>query len=89
MQADYRYKDKVYQDPDLLEVAAIPSYDVMDFSATYTFPSGNVELMGWLRNAFDEEYLLHNFPVTGGGGMATPAPPRTYGLTVTWRNNGG
>ena len=49
-QADYRYKDKVYQDPDLLEEASVPSYDVMDLSTSYTFPSGNIELTGWIRN---------------------------------------
>ena len=85
LQADWRHKDKVYQDPDLLEFAAVPEYDVLDLRATYYFSNGNLEATAWARNALDEEYFLHNFPLQGSG-LATPAPPRTYGLTVTWRN---
>ena len=40
----------------------------------------------WMRNAFDEDYFLHNWPLQGSG-QATPAPPRTYGVTITWRND--
>ncbi|MBT5202455.1 MAG: TonB-dependent receptor [Gammaproteobacteria bacterium] len=85
LQADFRHKDKVYQDPDVLEFAAVPEYDVVDLRATYTFPNGNVDATLWSRNAADEDYYLHNWPLQGSG-QATPAPPRTYGLTVTWRN---
>ena len=86
LQADYRHKDKVYQDPDILEFAAVPEYDVLDLRATYNWPNGNLETTLWVRNATDEAYFLHNFPLQGSG-LATPAPPRTYGLTVTWRND--
>ncbi len=85
LQGDWRYKDKAYQDPDVLEFAAVPSYDVVDFRASYLFPNGNFETTLWMQNAFDEDYFLHNWPLQGSG-QATPAPPRTYGLTVTWRN---
>ena len=85
LQADFRHKDKVYQDPDVLEFSAVPAYDVVDLRATYTFPNGNVDATLWSRNAADEDYYLHNWPLQGSG-QATPAPPRTYGLTVTWRN---
>ena len=84
-QADWRHKDKVYQDPDLIEAAAVPAYDVLDLRVSYVWPRGNIETTLWSRNANDEEYFLHNWPLQGSG-QATPAPPRTYGLTVTWRN---
>jgi iron complex outermembrane receptor protein len=86
LQGDWRYKDKVYQDPDVLEFSAVPSYDVVDFRASYLFPNGNFETTLWMRNAFDEDYFLHNWPLQGSG-QATPAPPRTYGVTITWRND--
>ncbi len=86
LQADFRHKDKVFQDPDVLEFAAVPEYDVVDLRASYIFPNGNIETTLWVRNAADEEYFLHNWPLQGSG-QATPAPPRTYGLTVTWRNS--
>ncbi|HIC43402.1 MAG TPA: TonB-dependent receptor, partial [Sulfurimonas sp.] len=85
LQTDFRHKDKVYQDPDVLEFAAVPEYDVLDVRATYVFPNGNLETTLWSRNVMDEDYFLHNWPLQGSG-QATPAPPRTYGLTVTWRN---
>ncbi len=85
LQGDWRYKGKAFQDPDVLEFSAVPSYDVVDFRATYAWPNGHLETTLWLRNAFDEDYFLHNWPLQGSG-QATPAPPRTYGLTLTWRN---
>ncbi|MXX29455.1 MAG: TonB-dependent receptor, partial [Gammaproteobacteria bacterium] len=86
VQGDWRYKDKAFQDPDVLDFAAVPSYDVVDFRASYLWPGANFETTLWMRNAFDEDYFLHNWPLQGSG-QATPAPPRTYGLTVTWRND--
>lgn len=85
-QADFRHKDKVYQDPDIFEFAAVPEYDVVDLRLTYIWPKGNIETTLWSRNADDEEYFLHNWPLQGSG-QATPAPPRTYGLTFTWTND--
>ncbi len=86
LQGDWRYKDKAYQDPDVFDWAAVPSYDVVDFRASYLWPGANFETTLWMQNAFDEDYFLHNWPLQGSG-QATPAPPRTYGLTVTWRND--
>jgi len=85
-QADWRHKDIVYQDPDVFEWAAVPEYDVLDLRVSYVWPNGNLETTLWSRNANDEEYFLHNWPLQGSG-QATPAPPRTYGLTVTWQTN--
>jgi len=85
-QADWRHKDIVYQDPDIFEFAAVPEYDVLDLRVSYLWPNGNLETTLWSRNANDEEYFLHNWPLQGSG-QATPAPPRTYGLTVTWQRN--
>ena len=85
-QADWRHKDKVFQDPDLFEFAAVPEYDVLDVRVTYNWPNGNLETTLWSRNANDEEYFLHNFPFQGSG-LATPAPPRTYGITMTWTSD--
>ena len=85
-QADWRHKDIVYQDPDVFEFAAVPEYDVLDLRVSYVWPNGNLETTLWSRNANDEEYFLHNWPLQGSG-QATPAPPRTYGLTMTWTND--
>jgi iron complex outermembrane receptor protein len=84
-QGEWRHKDKSWQEPDNISAYAVPAYDVADARLTYTLPQGNVEFTGWVKNLTDEGYLLHNYPLLGSGG-STPAPPRTYGLTVSWRN---
>ncbi len=83
LQADYRKKTRVFQDPDNERVASIPGYDVLDARIAYTTANGQWEVAGWMKNALDEEYFLHNFPVSGSG-AATPAPPRMMGITFTW-----
>ena len=83
-QGDFRHKDKVYQDPDLEEVAAIPAYDLADFKVSYEPASEKYRIAAWVTNAFNEDYYLHNYPGTGDG-FATAGPPRMYGLTVTFR----
>ena len=85
LQADYRHKDEVFQDPDVLEFAAVPEYDVLDLRASLNFGGGHWTVTGWVKNATDEEYFLHNFPLQGSG-VATPALPRTWGVTVNWQN---
>lgn len=84
-QVDHRHKDEVFQDPDVLEFAKVPEYDVTDFRVSMFSPDSHWTVTAWMKNAFDEEYFLHNFPVQGSG-FATPALPRTWGVTVGWQN---
>ncbi len=82
-QVDHRYKDETVQDPDELEIAKVPEYDVTDFRISYLSPEDQYQVTLWMKNAFDEDYFLHNFPVQGSG-FATPAMPRSYGVTFSW-----
>ena len=84
-QLDWRHKDLVWQDPDNIQYAAVPEYDVGDFRLIYTTASGNTQVTGWVTNVTDEDYLIHNYPGTNLGN-ATPGAPRMVGLTVSWRN---
>lgn len=84
-QMDWRHKDEVNSDPDNLVFAMLPAYDLSDLRVTWANEAGNVEIEGWVTNLFDENYLIHNFPIAGDAfGMA--GPPRMYGITVTWKN---
>lgn len=85
LQADFRHKDEAFQDPDNLEFAAVPEYDVTDLRVAWSNADNNIEVAGWVTNAFDEDYFIHNFPGLGDG-IATAGPPRMYGVTFTWRN---
>ena len=84
-QVDHRHKDDVFQDPDVLEFAKVPEYDVTDLRVSLFSADNHWTVTAWMKNAFDEDYFLHNFPVQGSG-FATPALPRTWGLTVGWQN---
>jgi iron complex outermembrane receptor protein len=82
-QIDYRHKDLVWQDPDNFLQAAVPEYDVGDFRLIYTPANGGMSVTGWVKNFTDEDYYLHNYP-SSNSGNATPAAPRTYGITLGW-----
>jgi len=84
-QADALHKDKVYQDPANFEYAAVPAYDLANFRVGYTTQSGMVDFGLVMSNAFDENYLIHNFP-SAGQGLGQAGPPRLLSLTVSVRN---
>jgi iron complex outermembrane receptor protein len=84
-QGEALHKDRVYQDPANLEYAAIPGYDLANFRIGYTTPSGKVEFAAVLTNAFDENYLVHNFPAAGQG-LGRAGPPSMLSFTVAVRN---
>jgi len=82
--ADYMYKDKAFQDIQNQDAAAIPSYDVMNLRLAYTSADGRWEIATWLKNALDEEYLVHNSVLNPGlVQLPMPAAPRTWGVTAT------
>jgi iron complex outermembrane receptor protein len=83
--ADYSYKDDAYQDVLNLDEAKMESYSVTNLRLAYATESGQWELAGWVKNATDEEYMLHNSVVNPGlAQLIVPAAPRTYGVTGTW-----
>lgn len=83
-QADFQHKDQVFQDPDVLDFASVPEYDLVNARVTWINSEDTLEVAGWVTNLFDEDYFIHNFPALGNG-LATSGPPSMYGLTVTWR----
>jgi len=58
---------------------------LVNLRLAYASENEKWELAGWVKNATDEEYMLHNFTMNPGLSQnITPAPPRTYGATLTW-----
>ena len=85
LQGEYIYKARQFGSADNAADVAIPAYDVVNFSLTFSREGGHAaEVSVWIENAFDENYLLLAF-AQGGGGRATPAPPRTVGVTLRWQ----
>ncbi|MGE6696410.1 TonB-dependent receptor [Hyphomonas sp. NPDC076900] len=81
---DHRHKDTAYQDPDALEFAAVPEHDLTDFSATWTNAMRNLDVTVFGTNVFDEDYAIHNYPVSGNG-VALAGAPQMFGLRVGYR----
>jgi iron complex outermembrane receptor protein len=82
--ADYTYKDDSFQDIQNQPEAAIPSYDLLNLRLAYSPASQRWEIAAWLKNALDEEYLVHNSVLNPGlAQLPVPAAPRTWGLTAT------
>jgi iron complex outermembrane recepter protein len=82
--ADFTYKDEAYQDVENQEAAKMDSYNVTNLRVAYAPESDRWELAGWVKNATDEEYMLHNSTLNPGLAQVTvPAAPRTLGLTFT------
>jgi iron complex outermembrane receptor protein len=83
--ADYTFKDDAFQDIPNAPEAAMFSYDVLNLRLAYAPANQRWEVAGWLKNALDEEYLLHNSVLNPGlAQLPLPAAPRTWGITATY-----
>ena len=83
--ADFSHKDDAYQDIPNLDAAKMIEYDVINLRAAYLSEDAKWEVAVWVKNAADEEYLLHNSVLNPGlAQLPLPAAPRTVGLTATW-----
>jgi iron complex outermembrane recepter protein len=79
---EYLYQSKNFQEPSNQEFSAVPAYDLWNLRVAWR-PTEGLELAAWVQNLLDEDYLLHNYPVNQNG-LGTPAPPRTFGLTLNY-----
>lgn len=80
---EYFHSDESFQDPRKEINAAKPEYDLANLRLSFTTASSGWEFAAWGKNLFDEEYLMHNFPLQPFGNPGTVGPPRTYGVSAT------
>jgi iron complex outermembrane receptor protein len=80
---NWSYQSKNYQDAGNLEYSAIPAYSLTNLRLAWR-PHEDLELAAWVDNLLDEPYLIHGFAV-GPNGLATPGPPRTFGLNLRYQ----
>ncbi|MBA4073379.1 MAG: hypothetical protein C0497_16380 [Gemmatimonas sp.] len=66
-------------------LGTLPSYNLVNARATIKFDDPNIELAIWGRNIFGEQYNqnLFNSYLQLGFVAVNPAPPATYGVTVS------
>lgn len=72
-----RYSSSYYSDNDNLELHKIDPYVVVDFNARYQIE--NVELYGYLNNAFDEAFFLTSISTAPGNRVGEIQTPREFG----------
>ena len=82
--ADFIHKDKAFQDIENTASALMPAYDVLNLRVAYAPQDLKWEVAGWVKNALDEEYLLHNSIISPLAQLPLPAAPRTMGVTFTY-----
>lgn len=86
LHADYVWEDDTV---DALGGEFIPDWDTLNLSVGYLSGDGAWELVGWVRNAMDEEYWMENsLAAASSAPGARPrlmAPPRTVGATFSYR----
>jgi iron complex outermembrane recepter protein len=82
---NYRTEIPYYNDRPNWRITEIESYALLDARAAYTLESRNLEFAVWGKNLTDETYPMHVIPFLGNG-FSIFAPPRTYGVSVSWKS---
>lgn len=58
-----------------------PKFNIVNAQMMWTAPEERWNIRGWVRNLTDRKYLL-TLNENGSGDIATPAPARTYGVSL-------
>ncbi|WP_434773243.1 TonB-dependent receptor [Pseudomonas entomophila] len=67
--------------------SAVPSYGLADVRFGLRQAKTGLELIAWVRNLFDADYLTAVSAQLGAGDYAgLPGEPRTAGVTIIWRH---
>jgi iron complex outermembrane receptor protein len=66
-------------------ITEVQSFALLDARVSYAPGDGNLDFSLWGKNLTDETVATHIIPFLGNG-FAIFAPPRTYGLSVSWKS---
>lgn len=80
---DGSYRSKFSSNPSPSAYTWVDGYAIANFRAGFRTPEG-LNLYGWVRNAFDENYFefLAVGPSNTGLIAGQPGDPRTWGVTL-------
>lgn len=86
----YVYRDSFYSSIFNTPISQTPDFDRVDLRATYVAPSGNITLIGYVRNVFDElgydgVAAQTGSGSTGFGRIESYTTPRTYGAEIQFK----
>lgn len=79
---DYRYQGITYRSFERNRLDAIRAYHVVDARTSFLTSDGVWEFSLWSKNLTDELYQSHTYRVDAPYDLY--APPRTYGITLSW-----
>ncbi len=98
LRGEVAYRDDILFFPDLDPAATEDAYTVLNASMGLSSEAGNWDVILWIKNLADEEYITaanrardsNGLPQFTGidpveGYRVTPGPERTYGLTLKYR----
>ncbi|HKY81421.1 MAG TPA: TonB-dependent receptor [Sphingobium sp.] len=84
LSGNYNYNDGFFFDPQ--NALSQPSYHLVAASIGYTAPDDRWGVRVWGKNLAGEKYF-NAITATAFGDQATPAEPRTYGVTLSFKYN--
>lgn len=81
LSVDGNYNSGFYWDPD--NFLKQKSFFLLGASASYTFPGENLSIRGWAKNLTNKKHYNGQSEQSANfGNPASPAEPRTYGVSV-------
>lgn len=83
LRTEYQWESETQVVENVSEALASREVNMLNISAGVNWENG-FEVMGWVRNALDDQYLLSAFPTVAQPGSFSGYlnEPRTYGVTV-------
>lgn len=79
----YRYTSEYFYNIENTAPAYVPESSIWDASVDLSSASNPWKVSAWGKNLTDEEVPVHII-VSANTGFARFAPPRTYGVTLSW-----
>ena len=84
LQVDGNYNDDQWFEVTNEGGSLQTAYNVTNARVTWLRPSESLEVVGWVKNVFDEEYKIYNLNLGILGSTAQYAPPMMVGGQVRY-----
>ena len=84
----YRYKGKTYQEPENLQISAIPGYHLLSSKLRFKPNSEKWLIDVWAENLTNQKYYVHKFASPSSTGalavISSPGIPLNWGVKLTY-----
>lgn len=84
VQTDVNYQDDIFLTPDNSTLLSQDGYWLLNGRISFTSSDERWEIVGWIKNIEDEEYLTEAYDFSSNGwDLLIHGMPRTYGIDLT------